>query len=138
MDEWIIYDGGELHEGDIIETTTIYPLVRHYGVVVIQDEEKKIAHYPFPAKPKIEDIHTACENKKITRLIKSSLKSNEVIERHNEIAHRTINDYTNWFLKFNCEDYIRKITGKCIGMDQRATFLGIIIVILLLILIFRK
>lgn len=130
----------ELQEGDVIELGTTYPLIKHYAVVVIQDGEKKVAHYPYPDSPCIEDINYVINNRPerhrfVKRIFRTGVPSDQIIDKHNEIQNI---DKKYKFIRFTCENYVRALTGSDIGIDQR--FLiggGLIIIILLLILIFK-
>lgn len=139
---WIqVTNKNELKEGDIIELGTEYPLLKHYCVVVIKDGKQQLAHYPYPSSPCIEDIDYVLNNRpdnRILRVMRTGLQSKEIIENHNNIEIPKQGDFCSWLFSYNCEDYIRQITGKKIGTDQRVyAVMAVIIIILFIIILIR-
>ena len=135
---WLnVNDSNDLQEGDIIELNTEYPLVLHYAVVVDEDGERKVAHYPYPQTPRIEDLDYVLNNRPdstIRRIMRTGIDSEYIIQNHNEIKDKIKNDYFNWLLKYNCENYIKDVTGAPIdGTDQRITAILVLLVIILII-----
>jgi len=127
----------ELQEGDIIELNTEYPLLLHYAVVVIENDEKKCAHYPYPQTPRIENLDYVINNRPdntIRRILRTGIKSEQIIQNHNQIKDRVENNFNTWLLKYNCENYIREVTGKSIGIDQRINAILVIVIIILIII----
>lgn len=131
----------ELQEGDIIELGTEYPLLLHYAVVVIENDERKCAHYPYPSRPCIEKLDYVINNRpdcEIRRVIRTGVKSEEIINKHKEIENDFKDNFSDWLLRNNCEDYIRKVTGSSIGTDQRIYALLVLIIIILIVIVIFK
>ena len=134
----------ELQEGDIVEfnskvpddrlflPSTEVPFVLHYGIVVIEDGEKKMGHNTFQQCPRIEGIEKVLNGRKINRIIRTEKKSDELIRNHREVE----NIKYNW-LTFNCEKYIEQVTGIQPGIDQRINLIILILVIILIIVAVR-
>ena len=140
--KWIkVNNQSELQEGDILELNTEYPLVLHYAVMVIENNERKAAHYPYPNSPCIENLDYVINNRPdntIRNVLRTGVSSKEIIDNHNKIEMPPKEDFTDWLFRDNCENYVRDITKNNIGTDQRATaLLVLIIIILVLILIFK-
>jgi hypothetical protein len=134
------YDFSEFRDGDILELKTKYPLILHYGVIVSDGSGMKIAHYPFPSNPKIQDIQSALEYRPenpIIRYMRTGVSSDSIINRHNNISERVKNNFPNWLTVFNCEDYVRELTGHSIDTDQRITAILVLTLIILLIILVK-
>ena len=129
----------ELQEGDILELNTEYPLLLYYVVVVIENNERKCAHYPYPQSPCIENLDYVINNRPdntIRRVLRTGVSSKEIIDNHNKI--NISNPKFREWLGYNCESYMREVTSRGIGLDQRVSaLLVLIIIILILILIFK-
>lgn len=131
----------ELQEGDIIELGTEYPLLLHYAVVVSDNGEQKVAHYPYPLSPCIQGIDYVLNNRpdnRIRRVFRTGLKSEQLIENHQSIEMPK-KDFCEWLFSYNCESYVRQITGRQIGTDQRVyAVAGIIIIILFIVILINN
>lgn len=135
----------ELQEGDVVEffskvpdsrwilPGTEVPLVKHYGIIVVENGQKKMAHNTFQQYPRIDDIEKTLNGRSINRVIRTGLKSDEIIARHREVE----NIKYDW-LKFNCEDYVFKLTGVRVGLDQRIQLVIAIALIIVAIIAIRK
>lgn len=132
----------ELQEGDIVEFSSKVPdnrlilpglevpIVKHYGIILIQNGEKKIGHNTFQQYPQIDDIEKTLNCRTINRIIRTGIKSEELISNHNKVAYKKYD-----FLCYNCEDYIFQVTGVRVGLDQRIIFGTILLIIILVIII---
>ena len=131
----------DLQEGDILELNTEYPFLRHYAVVVIENNERKAAHYPYPKSPCIEDLNYVINNRPdntIRKVLRTGVSSKEIIDNHNKIKMPDKETFISWLTRYNCENYIKDVTGKCLGGDQRVyALLVLIIIVLVLIMIFK-
>lgn len=144
---WVdVHNIDELQEGDVIEfvskvpdTSFIFagtevPFVLHYGIVLIQNGIKKLGHNTFQNYPKIDDIAQTLNGRQIKRVCRTGMKSEDILNNHNKIINIKYD-----VLKSNCEDYVFKVTGIRPGIDQRAIWIvGLVIIIMILILVFRK
>jgi len=132
----------QLQEGDIIEFPmkvpdnrlflpgVEFPFVLHYGIILIQDGQKKIGHNTFQNYPKIDDdIEKVLNGREIKRVIRTGIPSDKLIKNHNQVKDIKYNG-----LSFNCEDYVKKMTGVNVGLDQRIKF-GIVIVLMIIIIL---
>lgn len=139
---WIkVNNHEELQEGDILELNTDYPFLLHYAVVVIENNKKKCAHYPYPKSPCIENLDYVINNRPdstIRRVLRTGVSSKDIIDNHNKIEMSSKENFFYWLSKYNCEDYVRQVTENGVGVDQRVTALLVfIIIIFVLILIFK-
>lgn len=139
---WLsIHNVDELQEGDVVEFPSKVPdnrlilpglevpFVLHYGIVVIQDGEKKMGQTTFQQYPQIDSIEKTLNGRRINRIIRTGLPSDQLISNHKEVENKKY----HWW-NFNCEHYVKQMTGINPGIDQRIT-LGIAIIILLLIIL---
>lgn len=132
MNTWQTYTG-ILQPGDIVEMSSKIPstnpifgnivvvFVKHYGVVFRDtDNEIKIVHNPFGGAPEIRTIAEMFDTRKPERIYKTSVTSEQIIEKFNACKSNTYKFWT-----FNCEDFVSQICDCNIGRDQRMYYFSV-------------
>ena len=144
---WIpLSEVGKLKEGDLVELPSmfprkyplvggvIFPLVNHYGIYLEIDGKPMIAHNPFAGSPEIITLEKFETDRKIKRIIRTGITSEEIIKKYESCKHIPYQ-----FFGQNCEGFISYICSCKNGyLDQRVGWALFIIMIILLILVFRK
>lgn len=143
----------DLQPGDIIEVPSkvpnnarifpgfIVPFVKHYAMIVFVKDEQgndklSVVHNTFLGQPHIDPIEAITEERPINRILRTNIPNATVLERYNKCKE---NKYA--IFGFNCESFVRSICNCNIGTDQRIGWgagLGIILLLIILYLIFRK
>lgn len=144
MANWIsIEQAGCLQTGDIVEvpskipgTDIVVPMVQHYGIILHICDIKYVTHIPWGQRPVMETVEKFEDRRKIKRVMrcKTPLTNEQIFGNYSNLSSRKYD-----FFNRNCEDYVSDMTKQDLGFDQRrAYFIGLLVLIILLILIFRK
>lgn len=122
----------EFKTGDILQTTSVVPFVRHYAIIFYKDNIGYVADNSFTdGCIRIFTLSQYQEDQDIVGIIRTPNTLNitdELIEQ--KISEHKPKGYR--FFTFNCENFIRDICGCQFGLDQRIVYLGIIPAIIIL------
>lgn len=143
--EWIKTE--DVQDGDIVETPSklpphspifpnmLFPIVKHYGMILYVQGKQCIVHNIIGRSPTITPCEEVFTDRKIERVLRTGMCGEKILEKYNSCKDKK---YDIW--NFNCETLMVLIWGSSIGIaQQHAWALGFaIIIILLLILIFSR
>lgn len=149
---WQQYSGDlkSLHVGDIVEMSSKVPstnrffpdmvvvFVKHYGVVVEQNDVLMIAHNPYGGVPEIVSFDKIFENRLPDRILHTSKTNSEILNRFNSCLldeKQNCKNASYKFWKFNCEDFVCYVCDCNIGRDQRMYYFGTSTVVILLAIV---
>lgn len=128
----------ELKTGDILVTSSIVPIIKHFAIVYSKDGQQTVADNVFwSGKVEVSSLE---DYKKVRNIIgvmrntETKSLSDEEIQKKVEEAKKI--NYR--FFSYNCEDFVRRVCGCDIGFDQRKKFIIIILIIIFTILIIKK
>jgi hypothetical protein len=121
--------------GDVIETSTTYPFVNHFGIFIRIDDKPFVIHHTPKKGSVVDSFDSFFDDRQFIKIHKTKISGIE----QNELIKRYLLGRKRYHLFFyDCEDFVGKITGEDIGfkqMESAAIFLGSAI---LLLLIFKK
>lgn len=152
MNAWVKYNGdiNSLHVGDIVEMSSKVPqsnklfanmivvFVKHYGVVVEQNNVLMIAHNPFGGAPEIVSFDKIFSNREPERIMHTNKTNEQIISRFNSCAfdkNMNCKNDSYKFWHFNCEDFVCYVCDCNIGRDQRMYYFGTTFVVILLTIV---
>lgn len=118
-----------LQTGDVLETDSSLPIVRHYGIVYYKDGKAQVTHNPGgEAKPVTESLDEFKSKREIYRIFRNKktlkLTDEEIVRCYEEQKHFKWNFFTN-----NCEDYIKNIANTRLGVDNRVWMIVAVVVV---------
>lgn len=144
--KWIRTD--DVQDGDIIETPSkipphspffpnrMFPLIKHYGMIVHIDDQQCIVHNIIGRQPTITPCCEVFTDRKIERVLRTGMCREEILEKFNSCNCKK---YSLW--NWNCESLMTFIWGFPIGIPQRDAWTGgttLLLLIIILLLVFRR
>lgn len=146
---WEKYNG-TLKVGDIVEMSSKVPssnkffpnmvvvFVKHYGVVVMQNDVLMMAHNPFGGRPEIVSFETIFTNRDPERVLRTNKTNEEILSKFNSCVldeNMNCKNESYKFFHFNCEDFVSYVCDCNIGRDQRVYYFGTFFVIITLAIV---
>lgn len=147
--EWQYIPQDQLQVGDIIETSSkivstspvlpgaVCPFVKHYGIMVESEGSLCVLHNPFGGKPLIQASDVVFNGRMADRVLRTNMSNEEIMAKWQQCEYKFTqckNAYYQ-FWQFNCEDFVRKMSGDYIGFDQRKGWSAGVIVIVTVIVV---
>lgn len=127
-----------LNTGDILITTSVVPFVRHYGVLYYENGSPIVAHNSFSTgKIELDPLDKFIEGRDLVNVL-HAYKSIPDQELKAKILKLVEKGEGYKFFSFNCEDFVRKVTGRNIGADQRYVWILIIILVIIILFSFKR
>lgn len=142
MGNWIkINDVNELQTGDILETYSKIPanarlfagkitsVIKHYSVVVREEDKIQIMHNKILATPEIDPIEYITSERQILRVLRTGVSDDVMIKKYKQCSSRPYNA-----VKWNCEDFVMYVTGlskKEYGTPQKDIGIGMTILLVI-------
>lgn len=125
---------GKLQTGDVLETSSKQqPLFRHYAVVLYKNGEAYVTHCVPIKGVLLETLKEFEEKRTIYNVFRNEITkkvTNEEIEK----KYLELKPYGYNFMEMNCEDYVKRIVGCYIGIDDRVTLIIIVSLVIIAIL----
>jgi len=126
-----LYKSGEIIKSVGVDFIGI-PLVFHYGIVLVEDNETYVLHNGRERGVEKEPMHVFLKEREVYKMLPSSLEAlsnKDIMLRFNHCKSR-------WdVLNFNCEHFIDCMTNRNRNSEQ---LLKIIVVSTIFILLIRK
>lgn len=119
--------------GDIIETSTTYPFVNHFGIFIRINNQPFVIHHTPKKGSHVESLNDFFGDRQMIALHKSSISGiseNDLIQKY----LKGKNKYHVFF--YDCEDFVEKITGDDMGFKQMESAAIFVVSALLLYFIF--
>lgn len=109
----------KLQTGDVLQMSGKIPFFPHYAVVYYKNGQIWVTHCidaginnePLSQLEKRRTIHSVFRNEVTKKLTDTFIE-----QKANELSAYGYN-----FMESNCEDYVKRIVGTYIGMDDRVT-----------------
>lgn len=129
-----IITAGKLQTGDIIQTSSGHePLFRHYAIIYHKNGEAYVTHC-VPIKGILSEPLKEFEKKRtIYKVFRNEITkklNNEYIER----KYNELKPYGYNFMEMNCEDYVKRVAGCYMGVDDRVTLIIIVSLVVITVL----
>lgn len=128
-----------LQTGDILVTTSVVPLIRHFAVYYRdQNNNPSVADNVFWSQ-KLEV--SGVDDYKAKRNIIGIIRNNNTVNLTDKFIQEKVEEAKKMnyqFFAFNCEDFVRSVCGCYIGTDQRIKYMILIIFLLTLFIIYIK
>lgn len=115
-----------LGTGDILETSSALPFVRHYAIVFIKDNMLYVSHKPAKGIV-MQPLYEFKKGRKIYRVFRNERTQN-LTRQQIETSSADLSRYQWNLFKNNCEDHVRAIAGTSIGCDNRVILIGGLVV----------
>lgn len=114
----------QLQTGDVLRTSGRVPFFPHYAVVFRKQNQLWVTHCvdagintePLVDFEKRRTIHEVFRNEVTKKLTDEYIEAKSI----------ELSAYGYNFMESNCEDYVKRIVGTYIGMDDRVTAIVVI------------
>lgn len=124
----------KLQTGDVLETSSKgYPF-KHYAVVFYKDGVPYVTHNTPKTGPIIEALEEFETKRTIYNHFRNEI-TKKLTDKEIEDKAKELKAYGYHFMEMNCEDYVKRIVGTYIGMDDRVTAIIIISTVIIIALI---
>lgn len=121
--------------GDVIISSSIFPLVKHYGIIICYNNQTLVAHNSYSTGCiEIDTYNDFKKTRQIHGIIptEKTINPEQLLNEVNEIKQQKRYDFFN----YNCEDFVKQVCGCVIGNDQRIIWLYFGLMILIKVILF--
>lgn len=114
----------ELQTGDVLRASGKIPFFPHYAVVFRKNGELYVTHC-IDAGVNIETLAEFEKRRTIHEVFRNEV-TKKLTDKYIEEKSLELSAYGYNFMESNCEDYVKRIVGTYIGMDDRVTAIVVI------------
>lgn len=123
----------KLQTGDVLECNGKILCFNHYAVVFYKGGIPYVTHNTDPG-PQIETLESFEKKRTIYNVFRNEV-TKKLSDKFIESKAKELEPYGYSFMESNCEDYVKRIVGCYIGLDDRYTFTVVVSLIIITALI---
>lgn len=122
----------KLQTGDVIEMSGKTLFFKHYGVIFYKNGITYVAHNPKEG-PKIDTLEDLEKERTIYNCFRNEI-TKKLTDKYIEEKTIELQPYGYSFMEMNCEDFVKRVVGTYIGLDDRYAFTIVISLVVITIL----
>lgn len=120
----------DLQTGDVLDVNSKTPFFKHYAVVFYKNGIAYVTHNPKTG-PVIETLEEFDKKRTIYNHFRNEV-TKKLTDKFIEDKANELKAYGYNFMEMNCEDYVKRIVGTYIGLDDRFIFTVVVSLVIII------